>query len=443
MRRIACLIALSISIATIAASQPSLPAGLKSRTIATPDGAQIYVRYGGSGPVVLLIHGFGDTGEMWGPVVRGLEHTHTVVIPDLRGMGRSSHPEDGYDKRTQAADLRAVITTLGYDRSAVVGHDIGNMVSYAYAARYPDKVERLVVVDAPLPGIDPWDEVKCSPQTWHFNFRGPDVERLVKGRERILLDRFYNELSAHPERIDEATRAYYATVYAQPGAMHSAFAQFAAFAKDAEDNKVTQRTKLTMPVLAIGGEKSFGATMATSMRNVATDVTGAVIPEAGHWIMEENPTPAVALITDFLSDKQRAAGDRRMARGEYDFSRAEAGGTGTSSVGGIRTVVVKGDPNKAGLYTIMLYVPANTRIAAHEHRDDRVATVVSGTWYFGYGDEFNAAALKALPAGSYYTEPPRRAHFAETRTEPVIVQISGVGPSDTQFINQVAKAKGE
>ena len=225
--------------------------------------------------------------------------------------------------------------------------------------------------------------------------------------------------------------------------MHSAFAQFAAFAKDAEDNKVTQRTKLTMPVLAIGGEKSFGATMATSMRNVATDVTGAVIPEAGHWIMEENPTPAVALISDFLSDKQRAAGDRRMARGEYDFSRAEAGGTGTSSVGGIRTVVVKGDPNKDGLYTIMLYVPANTRIAAHQHRDDRVATVVSGTWYFGYGDEFNAGALKALPAGSYYTEPPRRAHFAETRTEPVIVQISGIGPSDTQFINQVAKAKGE
>jgi len=305
MRRIACLIALLISIATVAASQPSLPAGLTSRTIATPDGAQIYVRYGGSGPVVLLIHGFGDTGEMWGPAVRDLEHSHTVVVPDLRGMGRSSHPEDGYDKRTQAADLRAVMTILGYDHSAVVGHDIGNMVAYAYAARYPDKVERLVVIDAPLPGIDPWDEVKCSPQTWHFNFRGPDVERLVKGRERILLDRFYNELSAHPERIDEATRAYYATVYAQPGAMHSAFAQFAAFAKDAEDNKVTQRTKLRMPVLAVGGEKSFGALMATNMRNVASYVTQAIVPDAGHWLMEENPAATVALIRDFLSAKSK------------------------------------------------------------------------------------------------------------------------------------------
>src|SRR5438270_6967334 len=132
MRPIACLIALSLTIVTAAAGQPSLPADLSSRTIATPDGAQIYVRYGGSGPVVLLIHGFGDTGEMWGPVVREIKKTHTVVIPDLRGMGRSSHPETGYDKRTQAADLRAVMSALGYDRSSVVGHDIGNMVAYAY-----------------------------------------------------------------------------------------------------------------------------------------------------------------------------------------------------------------------------------------------------------------------------------------------------------------------
>lgn len=443
MRRIFLIVAKFVAMTAIAVAQPALPPDFKQQTITTPDGAQIYVRSGGSGPAVLLIHGFGDAGEMWGPVARELRKTHTLVIPDLRGMGRSSHPAGGYDKRTQAADLRAVMLALGIDRSAVVGHDIGNMVAYAYAARYPDKVERLIVMDAPIPGIDPWDEVKCSPQTWHFNFRGPDVERLVQGRERILLDRFYNELSAHPERIDEATRAYYATVYAQPGAMHSAFAQFAAFAKDAEDNKVTQRTMLSMPVLAIGGEKSFGTTMATTMRNVATDVTGAVIPEAGHWIMEENPTPAVALIEDFLGEKRREAGDRRIASAEYQFSTAIAGGTGTSSVEGIRTVVVKGDPNAAGLYTIMLYVPALTRIAAHQHRDDRVATVVSGTWYFGYGDEFDAAALKALPAGSYYTEPPRRAHFAETRTEPVIVQISGVGPSDTQFIKQVVKAKGE
>jgi pimeloyl-ACP methyl ester carboxylesterase len=285
-------------------AQPSLPASFKALTIATPEGAEIYVRSGGAGPVVLLIHGFGDTGDMWGPLARELARTRTVVVPDLRGMGRSSHPAGGYDKRTQAADLRALLVALGHDRAAVVGHDIGTMVAYAYAARYPDKVERLVVMDAPIPGIDPWDQVKCSPQTWHFNFRGPDVERLVKGRERILLDRFYNELSAHPERIDEATRAHYAAVYGQPGAMHSAFEQFAAFSKDAEDNKVTQRSKLRMPVLAVGGEKSFGATMAAVMRNAAVDVTEAVVPDAGHWLMEEDPVGTVALIRAFLSDKR-------------------------------------------------------------------------------------------------------------------------------------------
>ena len=300
MKRIFQMVVSSLAMTAVAIAQPSLPAELKSRTITTADGAQIYVRSGGSGPVVLLIHGFGDTGEMWGPVVRELIKTHAVVVPDLRGMGRSSHPPSGYEKRTQAADMRSVMTALGYDHSAVVGHDIGNMVAYAYAARYPDKVDRLVVMDAPLPGIDPWDIIKCSPQTWHFNFRGPDVERLVRGRERILLDRFYNDLSAHPERIDEATRAYYSAVYAKPGAMHSAFSQFAAFSKDADDNKATQSPKLQMPVLAIGGEKSFGPSMAVAMRNVAVDVKEAVIPDAGHWIMEENPAPAVKLISDFL-----------------------------------------------------------------------------------------------------------------------------------------------
>ncbi len=303
MRRFLQFAATCLVLTAVATAQPSLPADFKQQMVATSDGAQIHVRWGGAGPVVLLVHGFGDTGDMWGPLARELARTNTVVVPDLRGMGHSSHPASGYDKRTQAADLRAVMLALGFDRGAVVGHDIGNMVSYAYAARYPDKVERLVVMDAPIPGIDPWDAVKCSPQTWHFNFRGPDVERLVQGRERILLDRFYNELSAHPERIDEATRAYYAAAYARPGAMHSAFEQFAAFSKDAEDNKVTQQTKLSMPVLAVGAEKSFGALMATNMRNVATDVRGAIVPDSGHWIMEENPAPAVALIVDFLKAK--------------------------------------------------------------------------------------------------------------------------------------------
>jgi pimeloyl-ACP methyl ester carboxylesterase len=295
-------VALFLLIATSAIAQFEFPAGFKEKTITTSEGADIFVRVGGSGPAVILLHGFGDTGDMWAPVARELAKTRTLIIPDLRGMGRSSHPAGGYDKRTEAADIRSVVTALGYDKAAVVAHDIGNMVAYAYAARYPDKVERLMVIDAPLPGIDPWDEVTHSPNTWHFSFRGPDVERLVAGRERIYLDRFYNELSAHPERIDEATRQHYAALYARPGAMHSAFEQFAAFSKDGEDNKRTAKTKLTMPVLAVGAEKSFGPLMAVNMRNVAVNVKEAIIPDSGHWIMEENPAFTVALIRDFLKE---------------------------------------------------------------------------------------------------------------------------------------------
>jgi len=293
-----------ITVVGASAAEPSLPATFKEQMITSPEGADIFVRSGGSGPVVVLIHGYTDTGDMWGPLAAELDKTHTVIVPDLRGLGRSSRPAGGYDKKTEAADIRAVVKALGYDRAAVVGHDIGNMVAYAYAAQYPDKVERLVVMDAPIPGIDPWDNIVCSRALWHFNFGGPDAERLVQGRERIYLDRFWNEFAADPAKIDEATRAHFAAQYAQPGAMRAGFAQFAAFTKDAEDNKVFQRTRLTMPVLAVGGEKSFGALMAVNMRYVATDVREVIVPGSGHWLMEENTAITVKLVSDFLRSKE-------------------------------------------------------------------------------------------------------------------------------------------
>jgi pimeloyl-ACP methyl ester carboxylesterase len=181
-------------------------------------------------------------------------------------MGLSSHPEDGYDKKTQGGDVAHVLDKLKIEKADFVTHDIGNLVGYAFAAQYPDRVTRWVVMDAPLPGIGPWDEIIRSPSLWHFNFRGPDVERLVKGRERIYLDRFWNELSANPRSIDKATRQHYAELYARPGAMHSAFNQFAAFTQDAIDNKAfAAKGKLTMPVLAIGADKSFGTAMADDL----------------------------------------------------------------------------------------------------------------------------------------------------------------------------------
>jgi pimeloyl-ACP methyl ester carboxylesterase len=293
-------------LAGVALARPSLPSSFKARTISSPEGADIFVRWSGSGPVVVLLHGYAETSDSWAPLAVELVKEYTVVVPDLRGIGRSSHPAGGYDKKTQAADIRAVVTTLGYDKAAVVSHDIGIMVAYAYAALYPDKVERLVVMDAPIPGIAPWDDIVRNPALWHFSFNGPDAERLVEGRERIYLDRIWNAFTGDPSKPDEATRAFYAAQYAQPGAMRAGFAQFAAFPQDVEDNKIFQRTKLTMPVLAVGGEKSFGATEAAVMRSAAINVREAVVPGAGHWLMEESPAFTIALIQDFLKDRLSA-----------------------------------------------------------------------------------------------------------------------------------------
>jgi pimeloyl-ACP methyl ester carboxylesterase len=277
------------------------PAGIRVEEIET-DGATIHTRVGGQGPAVVMLHGFGDTGDMWAPLASALVASRTVVVPDLRGMGLSSHPERGYDKKTQGQDVARLLDRLRIDKADLVTHDIGNMVGYGFAAQYPAQVTRWVVMDAPLPGIGPWDEILKSPALWHFNFRGPDVERLVQGRERIYLDRFWNELSATPRSIDEETRRHYAALYARPGAMHSAFEQFAAFAQDAIDNKaLVAKGKLAMPVLAIGADKSFGTAMADDLRFVASNVTGHVIDNSGHWLMEEQPAATVAAITGFLA----------------------------------------------------------------------------------------------------------------------------------------------
>jgi len=288
---------------TASADVRPFPPGFHTEEIKT-DGATIYVRVGGQGPAVVMLHGFGDTGDMWAPVAEALSKGHTVVVPDLRGMGLSSHPEGGYDKKTQAGDIAGVLDKLKIPKTDLVTHDIGNMVGYALAAQFPERVTRWVIIDAPLPGIGPWDEIIRSPALWHFNFRGPDVERLVQGRERIYLDRFWNELSANPKSIDEATREHYAKLYARPGAMHSAFNQFAAFTQDAIDNKtLAAKGKLTMPVLAIGADHSFGTQMADIMRLVASNVTAGVITDSGHWVMEEQPKQTTATIVNFIQGK--------------------------------------------------------------------------------------------------------------------------------------------
>jgi pimeloyl-ACP methyl ester carboxylesterase/uncharacterized RmlC-like cupin family protein len=425
-------IAILAAATTFAQAHPSLPASFQSKTIHSPEGADIFVRWGGTGPVALLILGYAENSDSWAPLAADLMKDHTVVVPDLRGIGKSSKPETGYDKKTEAKDIRAIVTALGYDKTFVVAHDIGNMVAYAYAAMYPDKVERLVVMDAPIPGIEPWSEILLTPGVWHFNFHGPDAERLVAGRERIYLDRIWNDFTADPSKPDDSTRNFFAATYAQPGGMRAGFAQFTVFSQYATDNKIFEHTKLTMPVLAVGGEKSFGPLQAVIMRHVAINVREAVVVGSGHWLMEEKPEYTVALIRNFLDSQ---LGEERLAPAEYKFPQQGNPGTGSSGMAGIQTVVLKGDPDQAGVYTIMLRVPAHTKIAAHSHRDDRVATVISGTWHFGYGNKFDEAQLKSLPPGSFYTEPPGQLHFAETGDEPVTVQITGFGPSSTDYVD--------
>jgi pimeloyl-ACP methyl ester carboxylesterase len=278
------------------------PATFATQMVQT-NGTSLHVRVGGKGPAVVLLHGFGDTGDMWAPIAAALVKDHTVIVPDLRGMGLSAHPDTGYTKKNQAVDIAGVMDALKVQKADLVTHDIGNMVGYALAAQYPARITRWAVIDAPLPGIGNWDAIIRSPLLWHFNFRGPDMERLVQGRERIYLDRFWNELSADPKKIDEETRQHYAALYARPHAMHDAFEQFAAFNQDAEDNKalLAKGGKITMPVFAIGAEKSFGSAMADDLHFVATNVTGGIVPASGHWIMEENPQATVKLVTEFLA----------------------------------------------------------------------------------------------------------------------------------------------
>ncbi len=299
-------IALGTALAALpaAAEVQPFPSSFRIEEIATA-GATIHVRVGGTGPAVILLHGYGETGDMWAPMAAELARNRTVVVPDLRGLGLSSRPEGGYDKKTQAGDVAGVLDALKLDRADLVTHDIGNMVGYAFAAQYPARVRRFILMDAPLPGVGPWDEIVRSRALWHFSFQGPDAERLVAGRERIYLDRFWNEFSADPKSFSEAAREHYAQLYAAPGAMHAGFNQFAAFDQDAIDNKAfLAKGKLAMPVLAIGGEKSFGPTMAVVMRAAASDVRELVIAKSGHWLMEEQPAATVAAVRDFLTEGQ-------------------------------------------------------------------------------------------------------------------------------------------
>jgi len=300
LRALSLALSLLIAVPALAQVEPFPPA-FHEQDIAT-NGTKIHVRVGGHGPAVVMLHGYGETGDMWAPLAANLMRDHLVIVPDLRGLGLSAKPATGYEKKLQGYDVSGVLDALHVGKVDVVAHDIGNMVAFSFVEENPGRVTRLVLMDAPIPGIGPWDEILKNPLLWHFRFGGPDMERLVAGRERIYLDRFWNEFSATPAHFTEASRQHYATLYALPGAMHGGFSQFAAFDQDAVDDRafLAKNGKLPIPVLAIGGEKSFGLTMATVAREAFGNVQALSIPDSGHWLMEEQPAATVAAIRAFL-----------------------------------------------------------------------------------------------------------------------------------------------
>jgi len=226
-----------------------------------------------------------------------------VIAPDLPGIGDSDIPADGLDMKSAAIRIHDLAKSLGVQKAEVVGHDIGLMVAYAYAAQFPAEVTKLVLMDAFLPGVDGWQAIYNDPHIWHFRFNGPTPEALVKGRERTYFEYFWNDLAADKNHsLPEADREAYTAAYARPGRMGASWAYFVSFLQAAKDFEVLSRTKLTMRVLAIGGDKSLGVPLGQQAKLVATNATVIVIKNAGHWILEEQPEATTEALVKFLEN---------------------------------------------------------------------------------------------------------------------------------------------
>jgi pimeloyl-ACP methyl ester carboxylesterase len=275
---------------------------IASRT-AEIDGAKLHYMTAGHGPALILLHGYAETSRMWKPIIPALAERFTVIAPDLPGIGDSDIPADGsgLDMKSAAIRIHDLIKSLGIQKAEVVGHDIGLMVAYAYAAQFPSEVTKLVLMDAFLPGVEGWEAVYNNPAIWHFRFNGPTPEALVQGRERTYFDYFWNDFAADKNHsIPEADREAYAAAYARPGRMHAGWAYFVSFLQAAKDFAQLSQAKLTMPVLTIGGDKSLGDALGQQARLVGTDVTVVILKNTGHWVLEERPKETTEALQKFL-----------------------------------------------------------------------------------------------------------------------------------------------
>ena len=296
----ASLITLLCALLPAIAQTTPAPLAITARD-ALVNGIKLHYLTAGSGPAVILLHGYAQTSRMWRPIIPLLAQKFTVVAPDLPGIGDSDIPKDGLDMKTAAIRIHDLAKSLGITKARVVGHDIGLMVAYAYAAQFPAETEKLALLDAPLPGVPGFEDVYNSPNFWHFRFSGPTPEALVRGRERIYFDYFWNDFAADKTHsIPEADRAAYVAAYSRPGRMRAGWAYFVSFPQSAKDFAELSRTKLTMPVLAIGGDKATGPVLGQQMKIVANNATVVVLKNTGHWVLEEQPKETTDALLKFL-----------------------------------------------------------------------------------------------------------------------------------------------
>ncbi|HYK49892.1 MAG TPA: alpha/beta hydrolase [Terriglobales bacterium] len=273
---------------------------IASRT-AEINGVKLHYLTAGHGTPLILLHGYAETSLMWKPIIPLLAERFTVIAPDLPGIGDSDIPADGLDMKSAAIRIHDLAKTLGVQKAEVVGHDIGLMVAYAYAAQFPTEVTKLVLMDAFLPGVEGWQAVYNNPTIWHFRFNGPTPEALVQGRERTYFDYFWNDFAADKTHsIPEADRKAYVAAYSRPGRMHAGWAYFVSFQQAAKDFAQLSQTKLTMPVLTIGGDKSLGEALGQQAKLVATDATAIVLKNTGHWVLEEQLKGTTEALQNFL-----------------------------------------------------------------------------------------------------------------------------------------------
>jgi len=295
------LAAILLFVSSSGTAQTAAGSGAIISRSAEIQGVKLHYLTAGKGPAVVLLHGYTQTSRMWRPIIPLLAQRFTVIAPDLPGIGDSDIPKSGLDMKSAAISIHALVKSLGIRKASVVGHDIGLMVAYAYAAQFPAEMEKLVEMDAFLPGVAGWEDVYNNPGIWHFRFNGPTPEALVRGRERTYFDYFWNDFAADKTHsIPEADRVAYAAAYARPGRMRAGWAYFVSFQQAAKDFVQLSQTKLTFPVLVIGGEKANGDVLARQLKLVASNVTVVILKNTGHWVLEERPKETTDALVKFL-----------------------------------------------------------------------------------------------------------------------------------------------